>query len=124
MVLGMCIVLFLVIGGCATSPVGADLSPNGSQAVITVVRGENVGASGFQGAAAKWPILIDGVEVGKLGNKGTVKVLVENGQHTVQTMSHKTVVSEIIEFTANSNELIFDSHLVFSPFPAMIIRAR
>ena len=112
--LGMfAIVIFgLAIGGCASSPVGADYLPNNSQAVVTVVREPNVGAPGSQGAAAKWVIMIDGVEAGKVGNKGTTKVLVDNGQHSIQIV-WMNIKSDTVEFTAGSNELIFGTRAVW-----------
>ena len=124
--LGMFAVLVfgLAIGGCASSPVGADLSPSESQAVVTVVRGPNANGPGFQGAAAKWVIMIDGVEAGRVGNKGTTRVLVDNGQHSIQIV-WSSVKTGIIEFTANSNELFFDTQLVFvNRFPTLALKAR
>ena len=119
--LGMFAVLVfgLAIGGCASSPVGVDLVPSASQAVVTVARG-----SAWQGAAVKWVIRIDGVEVGRVGNKGTTRILVDNGRRNIQIV-WSTAKSDIIEFTAGSNELFFNVHTVYrNNWPTLILKAR
>ena len=113
------LVFGLAIGGCASAPVGADLSPSDSQAVVTVVRG-----SARSGAAVKWVIMIDGVEAGRVGNNGTTRILVDNGQHSIQIV-WSSVSSDTIEFTAGSNELFFDAQLVYvNHWPTINLRAR
>jgi len=119
--LGMFAVLVfgLAIGGCASAPVGADLSPSDSQAVVTVVRG-----SARSGAAIKWVIMIDGVEAGRVGNNGTTRILVDNGQRSIQIV-WSTVASDTLEFTADSNELFFGAqHVYVNHWPAIDLKAR
>jgi len=113
------VVFGLAIGGCASSPVGADLVPSASQAVVTVTRG-----SAWSGAAVKWIILIDGVEAGRVGNNGTTRILVDNGQRSIQ-IAWSYVTSDTIEFRAGSNELFFDvQHLYINHFPALALKAK
>ena len=124
--LGMFAILVfgLAIGGCSSSPVGIDLTPNESQAVVTVVRGSNVGGSGLQGVLANWVIMVDGVEAGRVGNNGTTRILVDNGRHTIQIV-WSYVKSDIIEFTANSNVIFFDTQQVFvNRLPTLTLKSR
>ena len=126
--LGMFVVLVfgLVVGGCASAPAaGIELFPSDSQAVVTVVRGPNVGAPGFQGAAANWVIFIDGVEAGRVGNLGTTRFLADNGQRSIQIF-WMNVKSDIVEFTVDSNEIIFDVQAVWrgNNLPVLELRSR
>ena len=97
----MVLALGVVFVGCASAPVGADLTPSNSQAVVSVTRQHSA-----YGSLAKWVILIDGVEAGKVANNGKTNVLVDNGSHTIQ-LDWMGVKTSILEFTADSNEILF-----------------
>ena len=107
-------VIGIAVLGCASGPTGADLTPSSTQAVINVTR-----LSAAQGSLARWNIIIDGVDVGTVSNNSVTRILVDNGQRTIQ-IRWSNLLSDEITFTAASNEVSFTVETYYrNNFPAL-----
>jgi archaellum component FlaF (FlaF/FlaG flagellin family) len=104
--------LLLSTLGCVTaaSAKNAELVPDSSQAILTVVRITAGGMGTRLGDPAEYDIVVDGNKVETVAKNQRVKVLVPNGTHTLQVGRGK-LNSETLNFTADSNELQFHAYI-------------
>lgn len=101
-------VLFVFITGCSSAPPKTD-------SITLVELGENESliviqrASSFIGSGISPKVLIDGQERGKLPNGGELQLVVPNGTHKIQTSSSFLDKSSVIDFSVNSEKIIFST---------------
>jgi hypothetical protein len=67
--------------------------------------------SRFTGSAVAFKVFVDGREMGKLANGGQIEFTVPNGTHSIQVRSRNMKDSEILTFSANSQEITFHTEI-------------
>jgi len=93
----------IVIGCGSNAKAASSLVPDNDNAVVSVQR--------TKGGTGALPVYVDGHKVGELKVGDEIRFLVPNGNHSIYVGVQNIMVSEQIDFEANSNLIMFTSYI-------------